>query len=151
MTTKEQIIRRVLDMDDAQAERLWDQIESGNGAGNRASGRHGTADLEDVFAGRRERDRIALATPPDQRTPFQKLTVDRLAWEAAHAGTPEAEATRRDLERIANAPPFTLDDPLWELAGMIKRKPGEPLTNIAENHDEYLAEAYTDLHEDDPL
>ena len=41
--------------------------------------------------------------------------------------------------------PFTEDDPLWNLVGAFRSD--EP-TDIASHKDEYLAEAYADLHED---
>ena len=48
---------------------------------------------------------------------------------------------------LANVKPITADDPLWELIGAFTSAPGEP-TDVAENHDKYLAEAYADLHEE---
>jgi excisionase family DNA binding protein len=40
--------------------------------------------------------------------------------------------------------PFSFDNPLWDVAGIIKDGPSD----LAENHDKYLAEAYADLHEE---
>jgi hypothetical protein len=56
--------------------------------------------------------------------------------------------TARDLARIASAPPLDENHPIWSMVGMFKGVPGGP-TDVAENHDKYLAEAYADLHEDD--
>jgi excisionase family DNA binding protein len=38
---------------------------------------------------------------------------------------------------------FTFDSPLWDLVGVIEDGP----TDLAENHDKYLADAYGDLHD----
>jgi hypothetical protein len=40
---------------------------------------------------------------------------------------------------------FTKDDPLWEIVGMLKADGGP--TDVSENVDKYLAEAYLDTHE----
>jgi hypothetical protein len=40
--------------------------------------------------------------------------------------------------------PFSFDNPLWDIVGIIKDGPSD----LAENHDKYLAEAYADLHEE---
>lgn len=40
--------------------------------------------------------------------------------------------------------PLTFDDPLWDLVGMIK---DDGPTDMAENHDKYLADIYADTHE----
>jgi excisionase family DNA binding protein len=54
-----------------------------------------------------------------------------------------------DVERLMNAKPFTMDDPLWQLVGMASEsETGEPIPDdISENKDEYLAEAYERLHQ----
>jgi excisionase family DNA binding protein len=43
--------------------------------------------------------------------------------------------------------PLTFDSPIWDMVGIASDKDGK--TDIAENHDKYLAEAYADNHEDD--
>lgn len=40
--------------------------------------------------------------------------------------------------------PFTFDDPLWDIVGMID---DDGPTDASVNHDKYLADAYGDLHE----
>ena len=48
-----------------------------------------------------------------------------------------------DRHRIPEGKPFTFDDPLWNIVGIVKGGP----TDGSENHDNYLAEAYGDLHD----
>jgi excisionase family DNA binding protein len=38
---------------------------------------------------------------------------------------------------------ITFDDPLWDIVGIIKDGPSD----LARNHDKYLAEAYADRHD----
>jgi excisionase family DNA binding protein len=38
---------------------------------------------------------------------------------------------------------FTFESPLWDLVGIIEDGPSD----LAENHDKYLADAYGDLHD----
>ena len=40
--------------------------------------------------------------------------------------------------------PFTLDDPLWGIVGMMKDGPPD----LSAEHDRYLAESYSDTHEE---
>jgi excisionase family DNA binding protein len=40
--------------------------------------------------------------------------------------------------------PFTFDDPLWDIVGMID---DDGPTDLSINTDKYLADAYSDLHE----
>jgi hypothetical protein len=46
--------------------------------------------------------------------------------------------------RIPRGKPTTADDPLWRIIGIAK---GEEATDVSENHDKYLADAYADTHE----
>src|SRR5215217_7720546 len=55
-------------------------------------------------------------------------------------------ADREELLRLAR--PITADDSLWSIVGISGEEYDVP-TDLAENHDKYLAEAYADLHEDD--
>ena len=48
-----------------------------------------------------------------------------------------------DLERLANAKPFTMDDPFWNLVGMYS---SEEDRDISRDKYKYLADAYEDLH-----
>lgn len=140
MTVKEQIIRRVLDMNDAQAERLRDQIEPSVDATN---GRHVPPDGSEFHDSEwRALVREAQAMPPEERTPFQDGLVLRAAREAELANTPEGRAelerNRRDRERIAGAPPLDENHPIWAIVGMASS--AEP-TDIANHKDEYIADA----------
>src|SRR5947209_10900061 len=54
------------------------------------------------------------------------------------AGSPPPRRRRRRV--------FTKDDPLWEIVGMFKADGGP--TDVSDNVDKYLAEAYLDTHED---
>jgi excisionase family DNA binding protein len=51
-------------------------------------------------------------------------------------------ASRRHV--VTEPRPFTLDDPLWDIVGMID---DDGPTDASVNHDKYLADAYGDLHE----
>lgn len=66
---------------------------------------------------------------------------------AASAELPEgiriSDAERTLLE---NAQPFTLDDPLWSLIGIID---DDGPDDMSANHDKYLAEIYADLHREE--
>ena len=42
---------------------------------------------------------------------------------------------------------LTFEDPLWDIVGMID---DDGPTDMAENHDRYLADAYADTHDDLP-
>ncbi len=42
---------------------------------------------------------------------------------------------------------MTFEDPLWDIVGMID---DDGPTDMAENHDRYLADAYADTHDDLP-
>ncbi len=55
------------------------------------------------------------------------------------------EAVERFLEPVTSElwEPITADDPLWNIVGIID---DDGPTDMAENHDYYLAEAYMDLH-----
>ncbi len=55
------------------------------------------------------------------------------------------EAVERFLEPVTSElwVPITADDPLWNIVGIID---DDGPTDMAENHDYYLAEAYMDLH-----
>ena len=53
-----------------------------------------------------------------------------------------------DLEKLANAKPFTMDDPLWSLVGMFSDD-SDDATDVSSDKYKYLAEAYADLHEDE--
>lgn len=150
MTVRERIIQRVLEMDDVQAERLWDQLVP---ADETANGHHTPPDWTAYHDPEwLELIRVASETPSEERTPFQDGLVQQAAREAKLDRTPDGRAllarNRRERELVGSADPIAADDPIWDLVGMIKRNPGEPMTSIAENHDEYLAEAYADLHDD---
>ena len=155
MTVKEQIIRRVLDMDDAQAEETLARITVASPTGDeRRSGGDSDSDVWAAFvAEREERVRQALAKSPEERTPFEQLGIDEADRRARLAGTSKLEAeeaeTRRSVERIARVRPVEDAHPIWDMVGMLKADPNAPRTNVAENVDEYLAEIYADLHEDD--
>lgn len=158
MTTKERLHQIIDTWDDSRVEALLVVLEPSNGASNghdSDEGHVGSSAVWVAFVADREAEvQQILAIPPEERTPFQEQTIISAELRAARAGTPEGDeieaSTRRSIEAIAAMPPITADDPIWDLVGMIKREPGEPITNIAENHDEYLAEAYADLHDDDP-
>ena len=158
MTTKERLHQIIEQWDDARAGALLAVIDPTNGASNGHASDEATAGISVVWAAfvadREAEVQRILAIPPDQRTPFQEQAIISAELRVARAGTPEGEeieaSTRRSIEEIAGMPAISADDPLWDLVGMIKRKPGEPTTNIAEHHDEYLVEAYADLHDDDP-
>jgi excisionase family DNA binding protein len=68
----------------------------------------------------------------------------------AHEGEPEYIKRTAALMNEARAKhsgsgkPFDFDSLLWELAGIIDDGP----TDLAENHDKYLADAYADNHEE---
>ena len=47
--------------------------------------------------------------------------------------------------QIQEVHPFTMDDPLWNIVGIVK---DDGPTDAAVNHDKYLAEAYADTHEE---
>jgi excisionase family DNA binding protein len=53
-----------------------------------------------------------------------------------------------DLERLNNAPLFTMDSPLWNLVGMFSSAdaPEDIPDDISRDKYEYLAEAYEKLH-----
>lgn len=151
MTTKERLHEIIDELDSVRAEGLLVVLEPSNGEFN---GHHVATD----WTASHDAEWLALirtaqATSPDERTPFQDGLVEQAVREAELVKTPKGRAhlerNRQDRERLHNAPPITVDDPIWNIVGMIKRQPGEPLTNVAENHDEYLAEAYVDLHDDD--
>jgi len=151
MTTKERLHEIIDTWDDARAGALLAVIEPSNGETN---GHHVAMDWTAFHdADWLELIRRAQATPADERTPFQDGLVEQAVKEAELIKTPQGRAqlerNRLDRERIHNAPPITADDPLWDFVGMVERRPGEPLTNVAENVDHYLVEAYADLHEDD--
>ena len=121
MTVKEQIIRRVLDMDDAEAEETLARITAASPTGNgHRSGADGDSDVWAAFLAEREESvRQVLAKPPEERTPFEQLGVDGAERRARLAGTSKLEAeeaeTRRSIERMARAKLITVDDPLWDL------------------------------------
>ena len=54
----------------------------------------------------------------------------------------------RPLEWLKVGRPTSEDDPLWNIVGMVGDEYDGP-TDVSENVDKYLAEAYADLHEDD--
>ena len=55
----------------------------------------------------------------------------------------QAEDKRRDRNRLPEGRPFTFDDPLWNIVGIINDGPPD----LAANHDKYLADAYADNHD----
>jgi hypothetical protein len=59
-------------------------------------------------------------------------------------------AKSRPIEWMKIGKPTSEDDPLWNLVGIVGDEYDGP-TDIAANHDKYLAEAYADLHEDDDV
>ncbi len=54
-------------------------------------------------------------------------------------------ATRPRRRRTTRQKANGRDDALLSIIGMFPAEPGEP-TDVAENHDKYLAEAYLDTH-----
>ena|SRR5687767_1387518 len=57
------------------------------------------------------------------------------------AGQPQE--TQHDRNRLPEGRPFSFDDPLWNIVGIIQDGPPD----LAANHDKYLAEAYADKHD----
>src|SRR5688500_85195 len=49
------------------------------------------------------------------------------------------ENKRRNRNRLPEGRPFTFDDPLWDIVGMID---DDGPTDASVNHDKYLADAY---------
>jgi len=148
MTTKERLHQIIDTWDDSRAEALLIVLESGSGTRN---GHYVATDWTTFHdAEWLALIRTAQATPPDERTPFQDGLVEQAAKEAELVKTSEGRAqlerTRRDRERIHNAPPITLDDPLWDIIGSLSGPPEGP-GDVARDHDRYLAEAYADNHE----
>jgi len=148
MTTKERLHQIVDEMDLARAEGLLAVLEPSKGESN---GQHVVTDWTEFHdAEWLALIRKAQATPPDERTPFQDGLVEQAAKEAELVKTSEGRAqlerNRRDRERIHNAPPITMDDPLWDMIGVLSGGPDSP-GDVAEDHDTYLAEAYADTHE----
>ena len=69
----------------------------------------------------------------------RSVRINRMAIERfATPITPSLPATSAGEGHI-----FTFDSPLWDLVGAIEEGPAD----LAGNHDEYLAEAYGDLHD----
>ncbi len=71
----------------------------------------------------------------------RSIRISRDAVE--HFTVPVApDATRGHVVDEPEPRPFTFDDPLWDIVGMIKDGPPD----LAANHDRYLAESYSDTH-----
>ena len=60
-------------------------------------------------------------------------------------GVSLAELVREGVDSLLREPPLGRD-PLWDIIGIADAGPSD----LAENHDKYLAEAYADLHEPCP-
>ena len=73
----------------------------------------------------------------------RSIRISREAIErfAVPVGT---EATRNCIVDEPQLRPFTLDDPLWGIVGIIKGGPPD----LSTEHDRYLAESYADTHEE---
>jgi len=52
-------------------------------------------------------------------------------------------AAAQEKNELALASPFTFNDPLWGIVGIIKDGPAD----LSERHDHYLADAHGDSHE----
>jgi hypothetical protein len=74
----------------------------------------------------------------DEGAAVEALSVVRIL---AAENEPEDDETAQAL--LARAKPFTFDDPLWNIVGMID---GESPIDVSGNKYHYLAEAYTDHH-----
>lgn len=59
--------------------------------------------------------------------------------------TDDDEEHDDELTHVVPKAGFAPGSPLWDLVGFIKT---DGPTDMAENHDKYLAEAYGDLHEE---
>jgi hypothetical protein len=64
--------------------------------------------------------------------------VEPLRNEAKRRGTSLAELIRQGVDRILEEVPVE-EDPLWKIVGLFDSGLGD----LAENHDKYLAEIYT--------
>ncbi|MGH2531701.1 MAG: hypothetical protein ACRDJW_05285 [Thermomicrobiales bacterium] len=84
----------------------------------------------------------------DERAEAALVVLVKMLNEPVGAGDPRRVSGARDIatpeELRAVARSTSADDPLWEIVGMIKDGPSD----LAENHDKYLADAYADLHEE---
>jgi excisionase family DNA binding protein len=86
----------------------------------------------------------------DGRLPAVKIgravRVDKA--EAERVAKP-IQAKSREAQRKESVPegrPFTHQDSLWDIVGIAGYEPDAP-TDVADNVDKYLAEAYLDTHE----
>lgn len=59
---------------------------------------------------------------------------------------PAGEERAENEDSVVLGEPTYAGDPFWEIIGLAPSDPGEP-TDVSVNHDQYLAEAYADLHE----
>jgi excisionase family DNA binding protein len=73
---------------------------------------------------------------------IEKSDAERVAKPVAPKAQQASRASRGQRGR-----PLTYDDPIWDIVGIADSGPGGP-TDVSENKDKYLAEAYADLHED---
>ncbi len=99
----------------------------------------------------RETLRSAVETLSDEESARVLGYVEAIAALRGHAnGVPVEDLPAEDeyVDELAQLVPkagFSLGSPLWDLVGFIKT---DGPTDMAENHDKYLAEIYGDLHEE---
>ncbi len=86
------------------------------------------------------RRHVAAGTLPAVRV-GRSIRIEREQIE--RFATPVSESPNRDVQPIPEGMVLTPESPLWQIIGIISDGPPD----LAENHDAYLAEAYSDLHD----
>ena len=79
---------------------------------------------------------MTLAMKPIQ-VYLRQDQIEPLRAEATRRGVSLAELVRQGVDRLLEETPIE-EDPLWKIVGIMDSGVGD----LAENHDEYLAETY---------